>query len=113
MEEQKNNKLIAPDTYWKANKKEKENFTNGCGYSGVLGHLVPDSILGLNVENICNVHDWMYRKTPKQKEKADKIFLKNLLNKIDEQASNKFLKILRKGIAHVYYFAVKMLGNPK
>jgi hypothetical protein len=41
--------LIAPEEYWQLTPEQKDELTNGCGPKSIEA-LIPDSILGLNIE---------------------------------------------------------------
>ena len=103
-------KLYAPTSYFKLTKQEREAQCNGCGSKG-LGWLVPDTIWGLNITSVCNIHDFMYSQgtTLQDKEYADRIFLNNLVRVID--SGSKLFKWLRRRRALKMYWAVKTFGE--
>ena len=51
-------KIYAPITYWELSPEEKKEICNGCGAKD--GLKVPDTFWGLNMEEACNIHDYMY-----------------------------------------------------
>lgn len=101
--------------YINASNEEKSKIINKCGPDGFINYLVPDHILGLNVESACNVHDWDYSqaKDHKDLEKADKRFQKNLKKIITNETKNPILRFLRKGIAKIYYWAVRLYSQTR
>ena len=104
-------KLFEPDGYKALTAAEKSKICNGCGSKGLGGWLVPDTIWGLNITGVCNIHDFMYSQgtTLKDKEYADRIFLNNLVRKID--SGSKLLRWLRRRRALKMYWAVKTFGE--
>jgi hypothetical protein len=62
----------------------------------------------------CRIHDWMYLRgeTLEDKEKADRVFLNNMLRTIDKHTNNSVLKWLRRRRALKYYTAVDTFGAP-
>ena len=109
--------LFAPATYWKLNPHEKKKICNGCGTKGLGGILVPDTLYGLSIEEACNIHDYMYHigHTIEDKEKADRVFLNNMLRIIESVKYPwylKWFKWLRCQRAMKYYQAVRDFGGP-
>ena len=103
-------KLFEPSGYTALSADEKSEICNGCGSKG-LGWLVPNTIYGLNITDCCNIHDYMYSQgaTLKDKEYADRIFLNNLVRKIDD--NNKWFRFLRRRRALKMYWAVDTFGE--
>ena len=106
-------KIYAPITYWELSPEEKKEICNGCGAKD--GVKVPDTFWGLNIEEACNIHDYMYNtgKTHYDKLFADAMFRLNLTVIIDakETFKDKLLSILRHYRAGTYYIAVAKYGN--
>ena len=106
-------KIYAPITYWELSPEEKKEICNGCGAKD--GLKVPDTFWGLNMEEACNIHDYMYStgKTHYDKLFADAMFRLNLTVIIDakETFKDKLLSILRHYRAGTYYIAVAKYGN--
>lgn len=106
-------KIYAPITYWELSPEEKKEICNGCGAKD--GVKVPDTFWGLNIEEACNIHDYMYStgKTYYDKLFADAMFRLNLTVIIDakETFKDKLLSILRHYRAGTYYIAVAKYGN--
>ena len=103
-------KLFKPKGYSALSAGEKHKICNGCG-SKSLGWLVPDSIWGLNITDVCNIHDYMYSRgtTLQDKEYADRIFLNNLVRKIE--SGSKLLRWLRRRRALKMHWAVDKFGE--
>ena len=107
--------LDAPEEYWKLTQKEREEIVNECGPGGFINKIIPDHLLGLDISDACNIHDFMFVKAKGQEERkeADKIFLNNVDKKI-VQGSKTFLgRVLRKGLARIYYFTVRVYSKLK
>ena len=106
-------KIYAPITYWELSSEEKKEICNGCGSKD--GLKVPDTFWGLNIEEACNIHDYMYStgKTHYDKLFADAMFRLNLTVIIDakETFKDKLLSIFRHYRAGTYYIAVAKYGN--
>ena len=106
-------KIYAPITYWELSPEEKKEICNGCGSKD--GLKVPDTFWGLNMEEACNIHDYMYStgKTHYDKLFADAMFRLNLTVIIDakETFKDKLLSVLRHYRAGTYYIAVAKYGN--
>jgi len=106
--------LYAPKEYWKLSLETKKAVVNGCGAGSALFDFVPDNILGLDISECCNIHDYMYHvgETNEDKLEADRVFLNNLVRTIDKNTSWKWIRKRRKKIAYVYYKAVSKFGGP-
>ena len=106
-------KIYAPHSYWELSPAEKKQLCNGCGAKN--GLKVPGTFWGLNIEEACNIHDYMYYigKTPYDKLFADAIFRLNLTVIIDSKESflNNMLNLFRHSRAAKYYIAVAKYGN--
>ena len=107
------NGLKAPKQYIEASIEEKEKILNKCGPDGVINHLVPDHLIGLDISASCNIHDWMFTKAMSQSDhkKSDAVFLQNLKTQIREKKSNPLLKYLRYGFAYIYFGAVRIYST--
>lgn len=105
--------LYAPESYWTLPPDLKRALTNGCGPSGWLNKLVPDTMWGLVITPVCNIHDYQYAigRTIEEKEEADRVFLNNLIRWIDANTTNGILRRLRYHRAYAYYQAVKLHGG--
>ena len=116
-------KLYSPKEYEQVNAVVKNSICKGCGPgTGWKEAIVPDSILGVNINEACNIHDFMYsdkyhemkgiKKSAESKKNADCVFLGNMTTLIMNKPSWKWVKRLRLKIAHKYYQAVKHFGGP-
>ena len=85
---------------------------NGCGGDNWLGKLIPDNLAGIDIYESCRIHDWLYEVggSEEDKEKADIIFLHNMISEIDTNDTwyTNEDKALR--MACVYYKAVVKYG---
>lgn len=100
---------------------------NGCGRAGAEGALVPDTLYGLSVSNICNVHDvecdyiWnqALRKIDRGMSPADAdewldraevcvdgMFGQNLKTTVHLESGNWLIRYLRQKRANKYFGAV-------
>ncbi|USN48495.1 MAG: hypothetical protein H6626_05230 [Pseudobdellovibrionaceae bacterium] len=106
-----NGSYLAPYSYWNNSSKSKQ--TNGCGSKGLIGDLVPDSLLGTNITKVCNIHDYMYSlgEVKEYRKIADQIFLKNMFIAINEDRDNSLFKLLKKAKAYLYYLGVRIFGG--
>ena len=108
--------LYAPNSYHRALPEVAKRVANGCGPGGWKYDLVPDTILGLDVSECCNIHDWMYNEgaTETDKKRADRKLLENMYPAIDAAAKRsmiqRMLKPHRCVRAFEYYMAVKEFG---
>lgn len=105
------NGLIVPTSYVKANEHTIKAACNGCGAGGWKFDIVPDSMWGLDVSEVCNVHDWCYHigQTQDDKDFADMLFMRNLVRRIN--AHGGYLAWLRRYRAVTYYNAVAEFGD--
>ncbi len=108
----KNTQLIAPNDYQSLSKEIKYEITNKCGPDGILNILIPNSLLGLDISESCNIHDYMFHtsRTSKNLKNADQIFLKNLKLQIRNNSSG-FLKPIRTFMAYLYYTSVRIYSS--
>lgn len=102
-------RLIAPGAYYELTPEEKEDICTGCG---TRFFNVPDNILGLNIVEACNIHDYMYNigQSLSDKNEADDVFLYNILFLIELGSHNRFIRWMRQRLAGIYYSAVCALG---
>ncbi|USN48064.1 MAG: hypothetical protein H6626_02940 [Pseudobdellovibrionaceae bacterium] len=101
-------KLQAPEEYWRLDDEEKKKLLNQCGPDGPLNSVVPNHLLGLNISDQCDVHDFMFSKAQNSEDfkEADKVFLKNMMTHIENNPSS--LSIWRKMLAYIYFGAVRI-----
>lgn len=106
-------KLFSPPGYKTASVEELAEICNGCGAADSKFDFVPDTIWGLKITEVCNIHDYMYHygRSLEDKEEADRVMLNNSLRLIEAQ-SNRFMKPLRRRRALKYYEAVTSFGAP-
>lgn len=109
--------LIAPQSYRDATPAERAEVVNGCGPGGWRLDLVPDDLLGLDITEACNIHDWMYHAgdCEQDRHEADRTLLSNLLSLIrsvyEEPDSSLAAYLTRREGAWVYYKAVSDFGH--
>lgn len=110
----KSNRLYAPTAYWRARPDELAQICNGCGPSGLMSVLVPDTVFGLSIASACNIHDFMYHLgiDLEDKQEADRVFLNNMIRIVISNTSNKLLLRLRLHFVYKYYAAVDKFGGP-
>lgn len=103
--------MFAPRSYWEATPKARAEACNGCGAKGALIDFVPDQLVGMDIEEECNVHDWMYTlgETEGDKRLADLVFLINILLKCYDSPAG--LRLLRRRLGFDFYLAVAELGR--
>lgn len=101
-----------PKSWLDASEKERSDIANGCGAGGWKFDIVPDTIYGLDISDVCNWHDFEYtfrRKDEVNKNLADLNFYHNLLVRVERKGG--LLKWFRKRRALKYYLAVKHFGD--
>ncbi len=105
--------LWAPDEYWNLPPEEKKDICNGVG-PRVFGYLIPDTIWLLNVSEAADIHDYMYHvgKNLDDKNRADEIFLNNMIRIIEKETWWNWVKKCRCRRARMMYKAVKYFGEP-
>lgn len=69
-----------PRSYTVATAAERQRVVNGCGPAAWKFDLLPDSILDVNIAEVCNIHDWQYEHgtTEADRLEADDLMLKNM-----------------------------------
>ena len=104
--------LWSPPGYRELSYIDKAEICSGCGTKGFGAWIVPNTLWGLNIEEACNIHDYMYKfgETIEDKNEADRTFLNNMIRTIE--GTNKWLKPLRLRRAWKYYEAVAHFGGP-
>ena len=103
--------LEAHPSYWSATPEERAGVCNGCGPAGWKAALVPDSLLGLPIDDCCGAHDWDYDigKTEADRKRADRRLLRNVRRKIACAGWRHWLG--RQIGALIYYRAVRRFGE--
>jgi len=106
--------IYAPEAYKKLTQKQAAAIINGCGPGGWKIDLVPDTLWGLNITDACDIHDYMYHVGDdiKDKEEADRVFLNNMIRLVNAGTKCRWLRLLRRHRANIYYSAVKKFGGP-
>jgi len=104
-------KLQAREAFMEAGIDKLMSICNGCGAANAKFDFVPDTIYGLDVGPVCNIHDFDYHvgRTEGDRLRADLHMLQNLLLTI-EATSSPLLKPLRRIRALSYYQAVREFG---
>lgn len=102
--------LYAPDGFNSLSSEERESICNGIGASSGLSRLVPDTIWGIYVGIVGDIHDYSYwlGGSPEDRETADAVFYHNLLAIIE--AHGGILAPLRRWRARKYYLALRVGG---
>lgn len=106
-------KIEAPSSYLEADEEERNAISNGCGPRsrfGVVGRMIPDSILGVDISEACSVHDWEYFHADDPRSLADARFHRNMTTLIEKRGG--IFKALRHLVASAYYRAVRLHGGP-
>jgi hypothetical protein len=106
-------KLYAPPLYWSLSPEGKAEICNGCGPKG-YGLLVPDTIYGLCITAICDIHDFMFSVGVDEEDRleANRVFRNNLLRYIDGKTKYNWLKWLRRRRAMKYCKMVDEFSGP-
>lgn len=105
--------LKAPPEYWSLSPDEKDKLTNGCGPAGWKGNLIPDDLLGVSIKEPCNIHDFRYSNGGNESDRkvADREFLENMLEVVETESHDFFLKQARRRLALDYYCVVRDSGE--
>ena len=101
----------APDAFWSTPNADR---SGGCG-AGKFGDIfIPDTLWGLAVNGLCQIHDFQYGAGVSEDDRAaaDRTLRNNLFRWIEYATSNRTLRWLRKRRAIKYYKAVRMFGGP-
>lgn len=100
--------LQAPDGYWELTPEEKAEICNGAGAKG--GIKVPNTMYGLDLTEVFNIHDYMYYmgENEDDKRKADRAMLENSMIAINKYGG--WLSWFRRRRALKYYEAVVYFG---
>ena len=102
-----------PCCYHEATLQMKADAAGGCGPGGFGDKFVPDTLWGLSVKPSCEIHDWTYYygETNEDKNKADRIFLNNMIRQIKDCDSWGMVENLRLRRARTYYNMVSWFGG--
>jgi hypothetical protein len=103
--------MIFNPGYDKLTQEEKKEICNGVGPKGLIGDLIPETILGLSVTEEANIHDYgcYIARTLGDKIVADCIFFFNLWNNVTKYGG--FFKWFRQNRAINYFKIVLRLGH--
>ena len=106
--------LYAPAEYWELTPEQRKSLTNGCGPGRFGSKLISDRLWGLDISEVCNIHDFTYHIgwTIADKLSADRAFLNNMLRLIDAAGGRWPIVALRRHAAVTYYRAVADFGGP-
>lgn len=105
-------KLVSPESYQVASKGLRSQVCNGCGPKG-YDWFVPDSLLGVDISECCNIHDWMYNEGTTQKHRfmADLVFYVNMRRTITFPKERwKRLRKCQLDLAKFYFLMVRKHG---
>jgi hypothetical protein len=108
------NGLIIPDKYLLLSPQQINNISNHCGAGSIGSKVIPNSILGIEIGNICSIHDYMYANGEGLEDKhlADNIFHKNLMTTIEnENNDGVIINLFRKSVAYIYALIPKIFGG--
>jgi len=106
-------RFVSPKSYKLASKAKRKQVCNGCGPKG-YDWFVPDNLLGIDITECCNIHDWMYKcgKSNWERNWADMMFYINMRIAINFPKNTwKRLREYRFELAIFYYTMVKKHGG--
>jgi hypothetical protein len=87
-------KLCIPLEYCKLSEEEKKESNGmGCGPGKWGIKIVPSKLFGIDINECCKIHDFMWSnndKTDENKRIADNVFLYNLINTIFYRYNNEY-----------------------
>jgi len=107
--------LYAPPEFIATPLEVLDTICNGCGAAGSKFDFVPDTMYGVCMCSVCNLHDFMYfkGKTIEDKEEADRVMLNNFMRIINKvKGWRKLFRIAMRRRAIKYYEAVHYCGGP-
>jgi hypothetical protein len=104
-------KMLGPTSFFQATEEERKEHAGGCGPGGWGDLLVPDTVIGTDIQPACEIHDWMYYwgTTREDKNTSDLCLLWNGTSIIIEKHS--ILDLLRCRRMMTYFQAVSELGE--
>lgn len=113
--------LWAPHEFWQLPEHIRKSYRCGPG-RGALELLVPDVwyfgwplVKPIRITPACSIHDYMYEQGPSEiwwKDKADRVFLNNMIRLIEAFPAWPPIIKIRFRKAQAYYRAVKLFGGP-
>jgi hypothetical protein len=101
-------RYLAPPGFWELTDEALANIANGCGAKSARIDLVPDCILGADINLACDIHDYAYS-LGLDKARADREFLHNLCLACFDDNHVKYTT--RTVIAFKYFQAVVLCGD--
>jgi hypothetical protein len=109
-------KLFEPYSYKKMKLDQPEalaEIVNGCGPSGWLSGIVPDTPFGFDFSGACDIHDYQYHfgETEEEKMLADRLFYRNLTRCVKHQAQDKPHRWVGYQFIKLYFAAVRDFGG--
>ena len=99
--------LVEPG-FWELTDEQLANTVNGCGAKSARIDLIPDCIIGADINLACDAHDYAYW-LGLDKAKADREFLHNLCLACFDDNTVKYTA--RTMIAFKYFQAVVLCGE--
>lgn len=105
-------RLEAPSSYREASVEDRRALSSGCGPRtrfGLVSKAVPDHLLGVDVSEACEIHDWEYANAEEPRSVADARFHRNLTKLVDSRGGP--LRWFRRCLAWWYYKAVAKHGE--
>ena len=97
----------APDSYYAADPVARELTVNGCGPQSWKYDLIPDHLLGIDVREICNIHDWEYaHHAGRTRKQADLRMLQNMRLLVRENGG--VMMYPRLVLAWIAYLAIRV-----
>jgi hypothetical protein len=85
---------------------------NGCGPIKETNGFIPQSFVGLDISEACNIHDYDYVTKDYGRADWDKRFLRNMNRIIDaDKGVSKAVTTTRKAKALTYYTIVRLFGG--
>jgi hypothetical protein len=107
--------LAAPEAYWNLTPAAKAEICNGCGPAGGgwKSLFIPNHLLGADIEEACNIHDFRYKTGQSEADRlaADEEFLCNMLRIVNSLSHETALLASRRSLALLYYSEVRDRGS--
>lgn len=88
---------LAPASFFALDEIELSLVSNGCGSSGALGKVVPDTAWGQDISGPCHIHDFMYMGCAGKLDEiiSDCVLAFNLVLEVIQQGAGKIATFLR------------------
>lgn len=99
---------LLPDGYADLTPEDKARICNGCGAGGWKMDIVPDNVLGIDITEPCNIHDYEYY-LGIDRVRADCRLLANIMVACETHHPHLAPAVLP--IANTYFAAVRLLGG--